>query len=224
MINQGGSTFTQLLPPFDTGNIMPKKYYEFKKYKENQKKVEKFLKTVDRKAKHLKNSSPKKSHKAKPFSSVKTPNKAPNENITLSDIITTIKVVSALFVLLFMGILILKTGFKGFIVFICIGIFIVCLIYLSKKLYTTFQKRYLQNLLLKIEKYQDIANNSNDVIQVKQNVDKLLSVMDEIISYDEQTLRQAGLTKSTMPQQKQWILQHYDIILEQATERQNNAK
>ena len=132
--------------------------------------------------------------------------------------------------------IILNVGFKGFLIFIAviIALFFAVVFFISwREVNQEEQQReeqekqevdenqilYLQSLLTNIDKYQAVINNSDNVNDVKKNLDWLLAVMDEIMSYDEETLRSAGMTKSTMPQQKEFVLKNYDIVLEQARER-----
>ena len=132
--------------------------------------------------------------------------------------------------------IILNVGFKGFLIFIVliVAIIFAVIFFISwREVNQERQQRaeqhnqeidenqilYLQGLLTNIDKYQAVINNSDNVEDVKKNLDWLLAVMDEIMSYDEETLRAAGMTKSTMPQQKEFVLKNYDVVLEQAQER-----
>jgi len=78
---------------------------------------------------------------------------------------------------------------------------------------------YLQGLLDQIEEHQNVINDSCDVEAVHTHLDQLLSVLDKIMDANEDDLRTAGMTKETMPEQKQFILDHYDEILQQARDR-----
>lgn len=132
--------------------------------------------------------------------------------------------------------IILNVGFKGFLIFLAliVAIIFALIFFISWRAVNREQHQrdeqhnqeidenqilYLQSLLTNIDKYQAVINNSDNVEDVKKNLDWLLAVIDEIMSYDEETLRTAGMTKSTMPQQKEFVLKNYDVVLEQAQER-----
>ena len=81
------------------------------------------------------------------------------------------------------------------------------------------QVLYLKSLMENMQRYQDIINNSDDVKAVRMNLDYLLAAMTVLDSYEEETLREAGLTKVNMSQQREYVLKNYNIVLEQAKER-----
>ena len=77
---------------------------------------------------------------------------------------------------------------------------------------------YLRNLLEEIRKHQTIANTSNDPEEVKKHLDCLLAVMDKIATFDDATLKQAGMTKAHYESTKADILNVYDTMIAQAGE------
>lgn len=77
----------------------------------------------------------------------------------------------------------------------------------------------LQRHLANIDVYQDVANNSSDVSAVKHAMDELLKSIDFIMTYSEEELRIAGMTKEKLPAQRAFIVQHYDDVIKQAHER-----
>lgn len=83
------------------------------------------------------------------------------------------------------------------------------------------QISYLKDLLEQFDKHKEIINSSDNPDAVKNSLDYLLDIMDEIMTFDEITLRQAGMTKSQMPEQKARVLELYDTMIEQAREMQN---
>lgn len=78
--------------------------------------------------------------------------------------------------------------------------------------------RHLEN----IDMYKNVVNTSTDVYAVKCAMDELIEIIDCIMSYDEDALNEAGMSKEKLPEQKQFILDNYDTILEQAAEGKNN--
>ena len=86
------------------------------------------------------------------------------------------------------------------------------------------QLSHLHDILEEFDLHKQIINTSDDPTVVKTHLDGLLGVMDEIMTYDETLLRKAGMTKSTMPQQKQKVLELYDTMIEQAKEKQTNKE
>ena len=77
----------------------------------------------------------------------------------------------------------------------------------------------LQRHLTNIDVYKDVANNSSDVSAVKHAMDELLKSIDFIMTYNEEELRIAGMTKEKLPAQRAFIVQHYDDVIKQAHER-----
>lgn len=75
---------------------------------------------------------------------------------------------------------------------------------------------YLKSLLGEIRKHQTIANTSNDPDEVKKHLDCLLAVMDEIATFDDATLKQAGMTKANYESAKADLLEVYDAMIAQA--------
>lgn len=75
---------------------------------------------------------------------------------------------------------------------------------------------YLKSLLGEIRKHQTIANTSNDPEEVKKHLDCLLAVMDEIATFDDATLKQAGMTKANYESAKADLLEVYDAMIAQA--------
>ena len=77
---------------------------------------------------------------------------------------------------------------------------------------------YLKSLLEEIRKHQTIANTSNDPNEVKKHLDCLLAIMDEIATFDDATLKQAGMTKTNYESAKADLLEVYDAMIAQAGE------
>lgn len=84
----------------------------------------------------------------------------------------------------------------------------------------------LQRHLANIDVYKDVANNSSDAYAVQCAMDELLKSIDFIMGYDEEDLHIAGMSKTKLPAQRAFIVQHYDDMIEQARERfaQNNGE
>lgn len=83
------------------------------------------------------------------------------------------------------------------------------------------QVPYLKSLLEEIRKHQTIVNTSNDPDEVKKHLDCLLGIMDEIATFDEAVLKQAGMTKANYESSKAGLLEVYDTMIAQA--RENNT-
>ena len=83
------------------------------------------------------------------------------------------------------------------------------------------QVPYIKSLLTELKKHQNIANTSSDPDEVKKHLDCLLGVIDEIMTFDESILKQAGMTKSNAASVKEDILKVYDIMIAQAGESDN---
>lgn len=77
---------------------------------------------------------------------------------------------------------------------------------------------YIKSLLGELKKHQNIANTSNDPDEVKKHLDCLLGVIDEIMTFDEALLKQAGMTKSNAASAKEDILKVYDAMIAQVGE------
>ncbi|MBE6036861.1 MAG: hypothetical protein E7223_04460 [Clostridiales bacterium] len=75
---------------------------------------------------------------------------------------------------------------------------------------------YIKSLLGNLKRYQDVANTSNNPDEVKKNLDYLLGVIDEIMTFDEALLKQAGMTKVNAVSVKEDILKVYDEMIAQA--------
>lgn len=75
-------------------------------------------------------------------------------------------------------------------------------------------QRYLDN----IDMYKNIVNTSTDVYAVKCAMDELLGIIDIVMSYNERDLNAVGMSKVKLPEQKQFIIDNYDTILEQMAE------
>ena len=81
---------------------------------------------------------------------------------------------------------------------------------------------YLKSLLGEIRKHQTIVNTSNDPNEVKKHLDCLLGIMDEIATFDEAVLKQAGMTKANYESSRAELLEVYDTMIAQAGE--NNTE
>lgn len=80
----------------------------------------------------------------------------------------------------------------------------------------SIQLPYLKSLREELRKHQTIANTSNDPDEVKKHLDCLLGVMDEIMTFDEAMLKQAGMTKANYESTKAELLEVYDAMITQA--------
>lgn len=77
---------------------------------------------------------------------------------------------------------------------------------------------YLKSLLGEIRKHQTIVNTSTDPDEVKKHLDCLLGVMDEIMTFDEDLLKEAGMTKVNYASARADLLEVYDVMIAQARE------
>lgn len=77
----------------------------------------------------------------------------------------------------------------------------------------------LQSHLANIDICKDITNNSSDENAVRCAMDELLESVDFIMGFDEESLRTIGMSKMQLPKQREFLVQHYDVMLEQARER-----
>jgi len=118
--------------------------------------------------------------------------------------------------------LLIKYGIKNIFISIIaiIGLILAVIIFKAIRETMAEQKQieYLKSLLPEIDTCKDVINNSSDPKAVKTNLDRLLVIMDEIIDTPEEILNKAGMTNSTMPQQKENVLKNYDILIKQAEE------
>jgi len=80
---------------------------------------------------------------------------------------------------------------------------------------TEEEKAELHRQLENMEVYKNVVNTSNDSIAVKTAMDELISIIDFIMEYDEETLNEAGMSKVKLPEQRQFIIDNYDVILNQ---------
>ena len=109
-------------------------------------------------------------------------------------------------------------------IIILIIAFIICYIFINKNKAIKKGKlsenevEELQRQLENIEVYKNIVNNSTDVCAVKSAMDELIEIIDFILEYEEETLHEVGMTKQKLPEQKQFILDNYDLILKQVSE------
>lgn len=153
--------------------------------------------------------------------------------ITANDVITTIVflVVVAVLGTLFIdsalnyGILEgIKLTFFGIVIVFIIGFIIYYFATSSRKTVdktnrlTDDETNELQRQLENIDVYKNIVNTSTDVNAVKYAMDELIVIIDYILQYDEEDLHEAGMTKEKLPEQKQFILDNYDVILKQVEE------
>lgn len=118
--------------------------------------------------------------------------------------------------------LLIKYGIKNIFISIISIIAIILAVIIFQAIRETMaeqkQIEYLKSLLPEIDTCKDIINNSSDPKAVKTNLDRLLIIMEEIIDTPEEILNKAGMTNSTMPQQKENVLKNYDILIKQAEE------
>ena len=66
---------------------------------------------------------------------------------------------------------------------------------------------------------QNLINTSNNVETVKSRLDVLLNMIDRAMEYEEYELQAAGYTKVYLQEQKDFIRDKYDIVINQAIER-----
>lgn len=85
---------------------------------------------------------------------------------------------------------------------------------------TEEEKAELHRQLENIEVYKNVVNTSTDITAVKSAMDELISIIDFIMEYDEETLNEAGMSKSKLPEQRQFIIDNYDVILQQINKNQ----
>lgn len=160
-------------------------------------------------------------------------NRAKHGPITASDIISTIifLVVAGVLGTVFIdsalnyGLLeAIKITFFGIVIILIIGFIIYYFATSSRKnseknnRLTNDEIEELQRQLENIDVYKNIVNTSTDVNAVKYAMDELIVIIDFILQYDEDDLHEAGITKEKLPEQKQFILDNYDVILKQFEE------
>lgn len=231
---------------------MAKKYYTFKKYEENRKKTDRFLKTVHRKSvsdwkkasrqreaarnKRLREYEREKVKREKAREKERAKNAtAPQEPLTGSEFLSVSVFLAIIAVLIF---LICKVGF---LLTVLISLIVLTIAFIinttieSKKAECAAEMEnylnaepeepdrrnqipYLKSLLVEIRKHQTIANTSNDPDEVKKHLDCLLGIMDEIATFDNATLKQAGMTKANYVSARAELLEVYDTIIAQAGE------
>ena len=152
-----------------------------------------------------------------------------NGPITFSDIVVTVGTVIVVMLLLF---LVFEFGLLVTLVVAAIVIGIFCVVKNNPKVEETESVQSMDSCIANgdrsqeplrflddIESYQDVINNSPDVKAVECCLEALIYTLDQIMTYSEKELNKVGMSKSTMPQQKQYILDNYDTIIEQAKER-----
>ena len=196
---------------------------EFKKYKESRQRTDAFLKKVHRKSvSRLK----KKKHTTKKYT-IKKKTSSNNQNtdntpITADDIFNYLDVLIGCAICFVIILLLITYGIKNILISIVaiIGVILIVIFIQSIKEVVEEQKKieYLKSLLPEIDSCKDIINNSSNAEIVKTNLNRLLIIMDEIIDTPEEILNKAGMTNSTMPQQKENVLKNYDILIKQAEE------
>lgn len=208
---------------------------EFKKYRDNRKKAEAFRKKVHRKAvrdlkkifrqkeaarKKRMNAYKREAEKAKTAKS-KTAAKNISEPFTFEDF----KVLLVLGLFFIVGV---STNFVVALILAVIALIVKVILEMrSEKRENDFilptlpqsEIDELQRHLSNIDVYKDIANNSSDTYAVQCAMDELLKSIDFIMTYDEDALHSAGMTKAKLPTQRDFIVQHYDDMIAQANER-----
>ena len=232
---------------------MAKSPYTYKKYEENRKKSEKFLKNLEKSGKKARSASRKyarqkeaarnkrlreyeRERKLREQAREKERTKnvsASQEQLSGNDLFSVfvfMLIIAALFIL------VCKVGFLRTVLIVLILLAIVVVICVtieslkaeraaelaknidveSENVDRSNQIPYLKNLLAEIRKHQAIANTSNDPDEVKKHLDSLISVMDEIATFDDAILKQAGMTKVTYESAKAEILEVYDAMIAQA--------
>ena len=199
---------------------------QFKKYRDNGRKAETFRKRIHgkaisdlRKISRQKDSARKKrmaSYKNK-HSSVSAEQESQKKGCTLFTVIGIIALIALFSLIGPFGILI--------IVLLAISALIIYIIKRSKtknSIVRTLSKEEIDELqkhLANIDLYKDIANNSSNVYSVQYAMDELLKSIDYIMTYSEDELHQAGMSKAKLPEQKAFIKQNYNVMLEQAREK-----
>lgn len=229
---------------------MARNYYTFKKYEDNRKKTDRFLKAVHRKSvsdwrkasrkretarnKRLREYERERQQREKAREKERAKHAAEQqESLTDDDFLTGCLFLAIVGFLIF---LIVKVGFLLTVLISLILLTIVLVINTtieSKKAEYTAELEqhtktepddadrsnqipYLKSLLGEIRKHQTIANTSNDPAEVKKHLDCLLGVMDEISTFDNATLKQAGMTKANYESARAELLEAYDAMIAQA--------
>ena len=70
-----------------------------------------------------------------------------------------------------------------------------------------------------ISESQNLVNNSPNIETVKTRLDLILKMINTIDEYEEYELQAAGYTKSKMQEQRDFICDKYDIVINQSIER-----
>ena len=223
----------------------------FKKYEENRKKTERFLKHLEKSGKKARSATRKyarqkeaarnkrlreyereRKQREKAREKERAKNAAtPHEPMTFGEFLSGIGFMLALVVMfiLFFVIGFWKTILLGVGLFVAVIVILVVIDEVKEKRSAEMdqyldaepedrsnQIPYLKSLLGEIRKHQTIANTSNDPDEVKKHLDCLLAVMDEIATFDDATLKQAGMTKANYESAKADLLEVYDAMIAQA--------
>jgi len=199
---------------------------QFRKYRNNRKKAETFRKRIHGKAvrdlrklsrqKDLARKKRMASYKNK-HSAVSSEQESQRKGCTLFTVIGIIALITLFSLIGPFGILI--------IVLLAISALIIYIVKRSKtkkSVVRTLSKEEIDELqkhLANIDLYKDIANNSSNVYSVQYAMDELLKSIDYCMTYIEDELHQAGMSKTKLPEQKAFIKQNYNAMLEQAREK-----
>lgn len=81
----------------------------------------------------------------------------------------------------------------------------------------------IQNLVNDIEGMQDVINNSYDVKAVECCLEALIYTMDEVLKHSEKDLKAVGIAKKEVEEEKQYILDNYNILIKQAEDRKQDS-
>ena len=209
---------------------------QFKKYRDNSRKAEAFRKKIHRKAisnlkkisrqkeserKKRMNAYKREADKAKSARAKSASAKTASEPFTFDDF----KYLLILSAFIFLAV---TTNFIVAIIVAAIVFVVKSVIELKRKkkqhphTSTSLSQAEIDELqrhLSNIEVYKDVANNSSDACAVQCAMDELLKSIDFIMTYAEEDLHVAGLSKEKLPAQRAFIIQHYDDMIEQAKER-----
>lgn len=212
---------------------MAQRQKTFKKYEQSRKNTEKILKSINRHSKK----ALKKRHKqvrrhkhsyrytAKTNNSCKSSKHSQKEPSTFGDELVALVLIAIVILAI---VLLFTCGVRKTVIILAVVLGALFIIAVIREI--TVEKKtsgfdaeseqgkidYLHTLLEELETSRDIVNSSDNPDEVKTRLDTLLIVMDEIMTYDEELLRKAGMTKETMPEQKARVLELYDTIIEQA--------
>lgn len=209
---------------------------DFKKYRDNRKKTEAFLNKVQRKSisNYKKATRKKEAARKKRMNAyrreaekeraarAKAEAKRVSEPVTEEEAQAGGCALLIIFGLILLAILFFVIGPKGLLIIfgIAIAIFIIYFIHVIKMPRDLTQEEIeeLQRHLTNIDVYKNIANTSTDPYAVQCAMDELISSIDFIMSYEEDELHQAGMSKAKLPEQRAFIVQHYDDMIAQANE------